>query len=57
MTPEERERMMWLCKRIQEEKDLKTFNQLVLELDELFEKKEQRLDSEQGKQSEPMSDA
>jgi hypothetical protein len=48
MTSEEHERMIWLCKRIQEEQDLKTFNKLVLELDELFETKEQRLELNTG---------
>ena len=46
MTPEETERMNWLCKQIQEEKDHKTFSKLVQELDELFEQKEQRLASD-----------
>ncbi len=45
MTPEERERMNWLCSEIQKEKDHDKFSKLVLELDELFEKKEQRLAS------------
>ena len=56
MTPEERERMKSLCNRIQEEKDPKTFSQLVLELDALFEKKEQPLGLENGKQTESTSD-
>lgn len=45
MTPEERERMNWLCREIQKEKDHDTFSKLVRELDALFEKKEQRLAS------------
>ena len=57
MTPEEREKMKLLCNRIQEEKDPKTFSQLVLELDALFEKKEQSLGLENGKQTESTSDA
>ena len=44
MTPEERDRMAWLCTRIQEEKDPKVFGELVVELDELLTIKEQRLD-------------
>ena len=39
MSPEERERMNWLCARIQEEKDQKRFTELVMELNALFEKK------------------
>ncbi len=51
MTPEERERMNWLCKQIQEEKDHKTFSKLVQELDALFDKKEQRLDSDNAERN------
>ena len=47
MSPEERERMNWLCARIQEEKDQKRFTELVMELNALFEKKENRL-ADQG---------
>jgi hypothetical protein len=36
MSPEERERMNWLCARIQEEKDQKKFTELVMELNALF---------------------
>jgi hypothetical protein len=43
MTPEERRRMDWLCLRIQEEKDPKTFDQLVHELNELLEIKHERI--------------
>ena len=45
MTPKERERMNWLCREIQKEKDHDTFSKLVCELDALFEQKEQRLAS------------
>lgn len=37
MNPEERERMNALCKRIQEEKDPKVFEQLLRELNALLE--------------------
>ena len=37
VTPDERERMNWLCLRIQEEKNPKTFDELVHELNELLE--------------------
>lgn len=43
MTPEERERMMYLCQRIQEEQDRPKFMELVKELLELMERKESRL--------------
>jgi hypothetical protein len=46
MTPEERRRMDWLCLRIQEEKDPKTFDQLVHELNELLEIKHERIHPE-----------
>ena len=46
MTPEERKRMNWLCLRIQEEKDPKTFDQLVHELNELVEIKHERIHPE-----------
>jgi len=46
MTPEERQRMNWLCLRIQEEKDPKTFHQLVRELTDLLEVKHERIDPE-----------
>lgn len=47
MTPEEKELMDALCKRIAVEKDSKTFDELVLQLNELLEKKEHRLKPEQ----------
>jgi hypothetical protein len=40
MTPEERERMNWLCSKIQTETDPNTFGKLVRELDALLEKEE-----------------
>jgi len=46
MTPEEAERMNWLCKRIQEEQDQRKFNELVNELNTLLEGKERRLQPE-----------
>jgi len=47
MTPDERERMMLLCQRIQVERDPQTFSTLVAELSELLEQKEHRLTPEQ----------
>ena len=49
MTPEKRERMNWLCKRIQEEQDTATFNKFVTELNELLDEKGERLTSSQKK--------
>lgn len=43
MTPEERERMNWLCLRIQDEKDQAKFMELVHELNALLERKHGRL--------------
>jgi hypothetical protein len=43
MAHEERERMNWLCTRIQEEKDPKIFDQLVCELNDLMEVKHERI--------------
>jgi hypothetical protein len=43
VTPEEREQMNLLCRRIQEENDPKTFGGLVRELDELLSTQEERL--------------
>jgi predicted GNAT family acetyltransferase len=43
MTPEEREQMYALCARIVEEKDPDTFIELVKELNELLDRKEDRL--------------
>jgi hypothetical protein len=47
MTPEEKEMMHKLCQRIEIEKDPKTFDELVHQLNELLEKKEHRLKPEQ----------
>jgi len=43
MTPEERQLVNKLCKRIADEKDPRIFRQLVQELDELMALKEKRL--------------
>jgi hypothetical protein len=44
MTPEEQERTKSLCERIAKEQDQKKFMQLVQELNDLLERKSQRLD-------------
>jgi hypothetical protein len=44
MTPEERERMQFLCDRIAKEKDHNEFSKLVQELNDLLERKEHRLE-------------
>jgi hypothetical protein len=44
MTPDEVERMNALCKQIATEKDHNRFSQLLLELNELLERKNKRLD-------------
>jgi hypothetical protein len=44
MTPDERERMMYLCQRIQEEQDHAKFMELIMELNELLSRKEHRLE-------------
>ena len=46
VTPDERERMNWLCLRIQEEKDPKIFDELVHELNELLENIHGRIHSQ-----------
>jgi len=43
MTPDERERMNWLCLRIQEEKDPEIFDRLIKELNDLLEVKQERI--------------
>lgn len=43
MTPDEREKMNGLCQQIAIEKDPKTFDQLVKELNDLIEQKHGRL--------------
>ena len=45
MKPEERERMNWLCKQIQDERDPNRFGQLITELNELLAAKEGRITS------------
>ena len=45
MTPEEVERMKVLCQQIETEKDHKLFSQLIVELNELLERKNKRLDN------------
>lgn len=45
MTPDERERMHILCERIAKEQDHEKFVQLVRELNDLLDHKEQRLES------------
>jgi hypothetical protein len=47
MTPEEKELMDALCKRIAVEQDPKKFDELVFQLNELLEKKEHRLKPDQ----------
>ena len=49
MTPEERERMFEICKRIQDEKNPEIFDQLVKELNELMEEKHKRIHPEHKK--------
>ena len=46
MTPEEREKMNDLCKRIQTEKNPEIFDQLVRELNDLMEIKHERIHPE-----------
>jgi len=46
MTPKERERMNWLCNRIQEEKEPNKFDDLVRELNALLEAKHERIHPE-----------
>jgi hypothetical protein len=43
MTSEEREKMIRLCKLVQEERDPDRFAELIQELNELLEQKESRL--------------
>lgn len=49
MSPEEREQMHALCKRIAEEKKHDQFLKLVQELNELMSRKENRLETNPGK--------
>jgi hypothetical protein len=46
MTPEEQERMEYLCQRIAVEKDPQIFDQLVRELNDLLEVKHGRIHPE-----------
>ena len=46
MTPEERERFVWLCQQVQTEKDPKKFDQYVRELNDLLEAKHRRIHPE-----------
>jgi hypothetical protein len=46
MTPEERERMEYLCKCIAVEKEPKVFEELVKELNDLLEAKHKRIHPE-----------
>jgi hypothetical protein len=46
MTPDEREKMDELCRRIQTEKDPQTFDRLVRELNDLIAVKHERIHPE-----------
>jgi hypothetical protein len=46
MTPDERERLNWLCSRIADEKDPILFDQYVEELNDLLEAKHERIHPE-----------
>ena len=48
MTPEEREEMNRLCLAIQNEDDHKKFSELLLQLNQILEKKERRFREEQN---------
>jgi hypothetical protein len=50
MTPEERERMDSLCRRIATEQDRDVFTELVRELNDLLSVKDQRLEDREKKQ-------
>jgi hypothetical protein len=52
MTPEERDQMNRLCARIQTEKDPHLFDKYVRELNELLEKKSQRVHPQEDRSSE-----
>jgi hypothetical protein len=53
VTPDERERMTALCKRIAQEKDHQKFTELLQALNELLDGKEQRLQVDAVKQNAP----
>ncbi len=46
MTPDERERMAILCERIATEQDPKKFDQLIQDLNDLLERKHERIHPE-----------
>jgi len=48
MTPDEREQINYLCKRIESEQDPVTFDRLVKELSDLLEVKHSRIHPEHG---------
>jgi hypothetical protein len=50
LTPEERDRMNSICKRIQEEKDPAVFDELVRQLNDLIEAKYDRINPGHQKQ-------
>ncbi|HTU42780.1 MAG TPA: hypothetical protein VMF10_13805 [Candidatus Aquilonibacter sp.] len=49
MNDEERQRMNWLCQRIQEEQDHNRFSELIAELNELLARQEERLSTNREK--------
>jgi len=49
MDATEREQMNSLCQRIAQEKDIKTFNKLLAELNQLLQRKQTRLVSQSKK--------
>lgn len=51
MTAEERERLGYLCERIQVEQASQTFDELVMELNELLEQNQQRINRAQANSS------
>lgn len=51
MDAEERERMNQLCMRLQNEKDHQEFSKLLQELNELLDRKEQRLATAKNSES------
>jgi hypothetical protein len=52
MSPEERERMNDICTKLQVEQDRGKFTQLMTELNNLLECKEQRLEAKDKRESE-----
>jgi hypothetical protein len=49
MTPEERERLRILCDQIAKEQNRDKFTELVLELNDLLERKEHRMETRANK--------